>query len=166
MSKYTTHVSRRIAERLEPSLFPKETCVISINDPGAADGVAKLSEGWHDVLRVIFWDVVEKLDGLVWGKDAAVDPMTKEQGKEIADFIKRNWDRSIIVHCRAGISRSAAVAEILFQLGWEDFPPIHRSPFMFKTNTSLANIHVIRLLREEFPEKFGLLQLGDVEPNI
>lgn len=39
--------------------------------------------------------------------------MTQEQAKQIADFLRLEDDRPIIVHCTAGISRSGAVGEVL-----------------------------------------------------
>ena len=63
--------------------------------------------------------------------------------KAIAEFIKRNWDNHIIVHCEAGVSRSAAVCEVLVRLGWG-----------YKTYTSFgrsqANPLLVRLLVDEF----------------
>jgi predicted protein tyrosine phosphatase len=149
MPKYTTHVSRNVAQKLHPDNFPKETCIISINEPEAMDGEAKLDEGWFKVLRVKFWDVTQDIDHDSMGKILA---MTEGQAKEIADFIKENRDRSILIHCRAGISRSAAIAEILFQLGWDDLPTEMRPYFMSPTDTSLYNSHVKKLLAKQFPE--------------
>lgn len=147
-AKYTTHVSRNVAQRLDPKLFPPETCIISINEPEANDGDARLAPEWFKVLRVRFWDVIKESES-VGGK---IFPMTEEQAKEIATFIKENWDRSILVHCRAGISRSAGIVEVLQMLGWQILPIEMRPYYMNSTDVSFGNVHVKRLLMNQFPE--------------
>ncbi len=96
--------------------YSAETCgpwwdfaMISLNDPGSADGEATILDGWHDVLRLNFHDITpDTLD--VEGSYAL---MTDEQALAIVNFVRKvspNVD-GIMVHCRAGISRSAAVVK-------------------------------------------------------
>lgn len=96
--------------------YTAETCgpwwdwaLISLNDPGATDGDATILDGWHDVLRLNFHDITQDtLD--VEGSYAL---MTDEQAQDIVNFVRKvspNVD-GIMVHCRAGISRSAGVVK-------------------------------------------------------
>jgi hypothetical protein len=103
MTKYTTCVSRTVAEQLTPNMFPDKTCIISINEPDAYDGDAKLHPNWYKVFRTRFWDVTRVLDegfqmaGHPSGEK--IYPINEEQAKEMAQFIKENEDSTIIVHC-------------------------------------------------------------------
>lgn len=156
MTKYTTCVSRLTAEMLKPELFPNNTCLISINEPDAYDGDAKLHPKWYKVFRTKFWDVTRVLDeGIQMAGHPSgekIYPINEEQAKEMAQFIKDNEDCTIIVHCRAGVSRSAAVARVLMEMGWKDFPNNLRVvPMEFgPTNVSRANIEVMSKLRKQF----------------
>lgn len=96
--------------------YSAETCgpwsdfaLISLNDPNAKDGDAMIPKGWHDVLRLSFHDITPD----------TLDPENNytladdSQAKQIVDFVRKASPdvEGIIVHCRAGISRSAAVAK-------------------------------------------------------
>ena len=94
--------------------YSAETCgpwpdfaLISLNETGASDGDAVIQEGWHDVLRLSFHDIT----ALKPGEDYTL--FNEEQSKQIVEFVKKVAPvaEGIIVHCRAGISRSAAVAK-------------------------------------------------------
>lgn len=56
---------------------------------------------FEDYKMIKFWDITEKY------KDYT--PITKEQGEELKDFILKNKDKRFLIHCSAGISRSAGV---------------------------------------------------------
>lgn len=78
--------------------------VISIT--GSKFYEANLKFGWHSVLRIVFDDVDVE--------DGPYLAITDEQAEQIVDFVIREAESSevngIVVHCAAGISRSAAVA--------------------------------------------------------
>jgi hypothetical protein len=59
--------------------------------------------GYHDVLEIKFWDVEWQVGNY--------KPLTKTQGKEIKEFIEKNKDKKFLIHCRAGMSRSAGVGK-------------------------------------------------------
>jgi predicted protein tyrosine phosphatase len=82
--------------------------LISIGEPDAFDGKPKLKKGWHAVLELDFHDVVPEQ-----GFEGVYEHMTWAQGKQIIDFVHTFAPTAdgIIVHCRAGVSRSAAVAK-------------------------------------------------------
>lgn len=153
--KITNNIPRIIAERstkfsfVAPNRIPEKTVLISIIEPD--DQPAQLVElmgeekMWDDVLRMAFWDITKPQKYMI-GVDQILDPMTEEQGKEIADFIKANHDSSIIVHCRAGISRSAAITKLLLELGWEE------GKVLRVHDQRHANVHVYTTVKKHFSE--------------
>lgn len=119
--KLTVHISKLRAEALDPRFFGvadalRKTCIISINEPGKEP--AKLKDGWDDKLVVHFWDITKRIAN-TRQVDQWLEPISEDQAKEIADFIKAHNEDHIVVHCHAGISRSAAVVRLLTELGWQ-----------------------------------------------
>jgi len=76
--------------------------LISITDPDR-DNIQIDTSVFKNTLEIKFWDL-EKPFG-----DYKI--ITKEQGKTIRDFINEN--EVFLVHCEAGISRSAGVAKAI-----------------------------------------------------
>lgn len=113
--------------------------VISITEPVSAFGPARLREGWQLVLRLEFHDI-----------DVDEEPyvmMTEEMAKHIVDFVRDMAQEveGFLVHCNAGVSRSAAVAMWIA----EEFDlPFNRS-------YQLHNKHVYKMLREAAQDKDG-----------
>jgi predicted protein tyrosine phosphatase len=144
-----------------------ETCgpwsnwaVISIGEPNASDGDPKVADGWHAVLRLSFHDVTPDSHAL----DSGYTFMTDEDAARIVDFVRKvapDVD-GILVHCRAGISRSAAVAKWICGQ--------YRIPF--NRDYDKWNAHVYKLLCEAGPrppknELFGAMKssvkhMGDI----
>lgn len=96
--------------------YSAETCgpwsdfaLISIGEPAASEGDPNIQDGWHDVLRLSFHDILPSTPD----PDGAYNLMRDEDAKAIVDFVRQVAPSvdGIIVHCRAGISRSAAVAK-------------------------------------------------------
>ena len=83
--------------------FDKDNLVlIAILDPDTESHELDLIDGYKDVIQAKFWDVEEGI-----GK---YTPITDEQGKELREFILKNKDSKFLIHCHAGVSRSAGVA--------------------------------------------------------
>ena len=113
--------------------------VVSITDPDAPP--ARLDVGFREVLAVAFHDVIEPVR---WG-ETELAPITPAQAHAVVAFLER-WHAdadalALLVHCEAGISRSAAVARfaaeryaIPVRSRWPDCPA--------------ANITVLQRLRE------------------
>ena len=100
-------VSQKQAEAMRP---PKTSSLISITDPSR--NPATFHSGWVGLLRVSFDDV----DAVTFpGQDKHLKEISAEQVFAIADFVAREAKRSsrIVVHCRHGVSRSAAVAKAI-----------------------------------------------------
>ena len=99
---------------------PRAAALISITDPGAPQ--ASLHAAWSAVLRVAFDDA----DALTFADDGATSrEFSADDAAEIAAFVataSRRCQR-IVVHCRHGVSRSAAVAKAIAESAGLPFPP-------------------------------------------
>lgn len=110
--KKVIFVSRNSAEN---TVGWNDWAMISINEPFSAIGEAKLIPGWFDTHRTLFHDVDPSIG---CGEPHVL--MDNKQAKEIVDFVHSVAPHvdGIVVHCKAGISRSAAVAKwIAFEFG-------------------------------------------------
>ena len=108
--------------------------VISLNEPDAYDGFAQITQGWHSVLKLSFHDVTPDSHGL----DESITICCEQHAREIVEYVRRVAPEvdGILVHCRAGVSRSAAVAK------W--ISGEYRIPF--DRNYKMFNKHVYQLL--------------------
>lgn len=80
--------------------------VISITEPDGdilskRDNPYDYFKDFHDVLEIQFWDLESDIDGY--------KILTDDQGKELNAFINANKDKRFLIHCKAGVSRSAGV---------------------------------------------------------
>lgn len=94
---------------------------------------AVLKDGWHSVLRLEFDDIdVEEEPYIIFNELHA---------EQIIDFVTEACDshevEGILIHCQAGISRSAAVAKWIAE----------RYELPFPDKYMLFNKHVYRVLR-------------------
>lgn len=97
------YTSRRDIERRQPAA---DTVVLSIR--GFDERPPRLARGWGDVLSMQFDDVVP---GEGFGCE---EPMTPDDARRISAWIG-HWAQArqpvkLLIHCNAGVSRSAAVA--------------------------------------------------------
>ncbi|OQW68726.1 MAG: hypothetical protein BVN34_08620 [Proteobacteria bacterium ST_bin12] len=83
--------------------------LINIGESDASEGYANIQDGWHDVLRLSFHDILPSTPD----PDGVYALMRDKDAKAIVDFVRYVAPNveGIIVHCKAGISRSAAVAK-------------------------------------------------------
>jgi predicted protein tyrosine phosphatase len=102
------HVSLEEHTPLEPHIL------ISITDPhfgeprvDCGEAILSTSEQRKDVLRLSFFDISETIGNTT--------PISTSQAEEIFQFVSKWKDEVglIVVHCEAGISRSAGVAAAL-----------------------------------------------------
>lgn len=88
----------------------RNVVLISIKDPDNVPHALEKVSGFQDVLQISFWDLETPV-----GTNYKI--ITDEQGKEIQEFIvnclKKNPKSEFLVHCHAGISRSAGVAKAI-----------------------------------------------------
>ena len=94
--------NREQAEALKPD---RGSVVISISSPGFP---ANLKEGWLDVLRLEFHDVVSIPRGI-----PDLIPFTYEHVEKVHEFVERYLDQDFMIHCDAGVSRSVAIGVFL-----------------------------------------------------
>ena len=75
------------------------------------------------LLRLAFADITRPMDDYLLFHD--------DQAHDILDFVTHHWEhnRTLMVHCDAGISRSSAVAAAIARLKWRDESQFLESPF-------------------------------------
>lgn len=96
--------NRGQAEDLEPT---EGTVMISISSPGDP---ADLKEGWEDVLRLEFHDVVKiPLD------IPDIKAFCQDHVDAVHEFVDKHVEtgKNFVVHCDAGVSRSVAMGVFL-----------------------------------------------------
>lgn len=122
-----TVMSRRDAIRDCYHIHERPTVIISISDPNmiytSAPFTSKISN-ITAILPLSFADADRPgLD--VYGRDADVsDLMSDEDANRVVTFVNLHKDADLIVHCDAGISRSAGVAAAIMKAVNGDDSPI------------------------------------------
>jgi predicted protein tyrosine phosphatase len=103
-------LDRTSAEAISKSIEKKYVYYISITDPDKK--MANLYGNEKNILRLNFYDIETQVKDL---EDKIFDPMQEEDALRVAEFINKNKEdiELLIVHCEAGISRSAGVAAAL-----------------------------------------------------
>jgi predicted protein tyrosine phosphatase len=118
------------------------------------DGTHYFKENHSNVLNVRFDDVT---DDLVIGGVTLYKTITYEQAKVIFDFIEENIERTFIIHCLAGISRSQAVAKFIlnnyemYSYGRvnKDNPPINHNPTVLRLLNNIFRLNYLSTYGKE-----------------
>jgi predicted protein tyrosine phosphatase len=145
------------AEKYTPE---PDTVIISITEPLEQGNIlkrqepARLKPGYVDILRLEFQDYDAT------GRHAAVMPedsvpFNQKMAARVSRFLRKHRGKNIIVHCAAGISRSAGIVEAALQA----FPE-----YEDKGWARFANNHVKTLMKRAL----GLVPIGaedDKEPE-
>jgi len=134
-------------DRAESMRPPRRCAIVSITDPGRAP--ARLRNGWDAVLRVQFHDY----DPVTFpDEDPDLRQITAGQVAQIVDFCRAHAlrCRRVVVHCRYGVSRSAAVAKALCEVTGVAFPDDY----------SDHNRYVYQLLRAAMRASFSASSRG------
>jgi len=76
-----------------------ETVLISIIDPGSDHLPNHIKHSFKETLTLDFWDTEESA--------GTYSTISSEQAKDLKAFILKNKKNSFVIHCEAGISRSA-----------------------------------------------------------
>ena len=146
--------NRKNACKLAPM---PDTVVISITRPGDP---APLDWGWQDILRLEFDDITwEDTDpnekGFpIHGTDrrSFVKPklvlFSEAQAAQVIEFAEKFQEKSFMVHCDAGISRSVAI-------GFFIASTFEKELVLNETDTiQFRNVHVDALLRRAINKRF------------
>ena len=149
---FTTFISKKKAEAFSDTKDSEKRILISITTPGVARSTgyctpAKLHiDAWRDILRLEFHDVEPELDGY----DYVI--FNDEDAKKIFEFLKKHETEidEVVVHCEAGISRSAAVSKFISIIYGLEFP----ENYMLYNRSIFSTL--LRLYGEAFYDK-GIL---------
>jgi len=150
--------SRPAVEAVEPHAEPH--IIVSINCPGEEPARIRTNRATLGRVNLFFWDLDRIPEQYVGTKvkphnsDEAVELFEKdlcqvEDAKKIVDLVELHKDeaQSIVVHCTAGKSRSAAVAAALHKiLNGSDEP-------IFSNKRYSPNMRVYRMVLEEWYDR-------------
>lgn len=91
-------------------------------------------EDWFDFHQILFDDV----------ESNEKNCFTSDMANDLMAFIQKhiNADKDWVIHCEAGLSRSAAVARIVHEITGLPFEGVNVPDFRF------ANGHVLRLMHQ------------------
>lgn len=121
-----TILSRRDAMRYCYRPHPFPSVMISISDPSMVYETAPFFSPSNlvlGILRLCFADA-DGVGARIWvPQEAAIpnrtaeesDLMTREDAAKVAQFLSRHPNRDVIVHCDAGLSRSAGIAAAIMK---------------------------------------------------
>lgn len=104
-----------------------------------------------NVLNLDFDDITE--DRMYKGH--LFKAMNEEQGDKCIEFIENNKNKNFEIHCTAGISRSGAVAQFIFEFYNQD-KVYSESDFEYFNRHIRPNNHVLTLLKRAYYKKYGL----------
>lgn len=144
------NIPRYNAENNE--LSHPDACWISIHEPTNPKGGVDLHITNEELdklpnLKVRFWDIDKPLDLIGGGQ---VMPPSEEDAAQIVDFLLANKGKEVIVNCRAGISRSGAVA-----LFCQDVLKYHWDKNC--KSFAIPNMHLYRLMVNYYINKYEVL---------
>ena len=100
-------MSRKDAVRYSFGPHEEETAVVSISTPFQQYGAGIYKSrynGIHSILRLEFDDV-----------DCGEEAITEFDAMRIKGYVEANKEKTIIIHCDAGVSRSAGIAAALMK---------------------------------------------------
>lgn len=126
-------VSRREIENFSIDNFKQlnkneNTVLISITDPKSKKLSKFILDQFEEKISIQFWDIEEDF--------AQYKIISQKQGREIFDFINKNRDKNFLIHCEAGISRSAGVGLAVvcgIDCNWDKY--------LFKTSPNIISSH-------------------------
>lgn len=157
MYTFTTFVAKRLAEQVYFNDLSSKSVLISIYSPPAVTPgsyAPKLIEGaWSHILKVPFHDadgsgrsIDNRLTDII--AKGHLQLFSEDQAVQILKFLKEHQEdhTQAIVHCEAGISRSAGVSKFIAQIYNLEFPE----------NYSIYNRYVYSTLMKAYnSSKYG-----------
>jgi predicted protein tyrosine phosphatase len=91
---------------------PANTVLISIIDPKSEPLDQSIYDRYEDYHISSFWDILKSQEAID-NTGYHYKSISIEQAKEIKEFILKHKGKQFIIHCFAGISRSAAIGQAL-----------------------------------------------------
>jgi predicted protein tyrosine phosphatase len=133
-------LDRETAEIISGQIEKHGVFYISITDPNKKP--AKINHSEKNILRLNFYDIEEQL---VLPDGSIVEPMHKEDAEKVRIFLFNNKQdiELLIVHCEAGISRSAGMAAAISKYYNKD------DMYYFTSGKFCPNMVCYRLTLEE-----------------
>lgn len=112
--KYVTFISQHQAEQIDPR---PDMALISITEPASYEElIPKLDPNWKHLLKVSFHDIdTDRRKQRILAEADEYVIFSEKHATQILEFVEqiKNEVVSLVVHCYAGLSRSAAVALFL-----------------------------------------------------
>lgn len=132
---------RNKAKKLSYKELPYSCVIILITDPGEEPVLFATNPGIKAVLKLQFEDVIDESPLSMDSRDA----------ERIIDFVNiwKDSVESIVVHCEAGISRSAGVCSALMLWINGNDNDIYNNPF-FHPNRLCRSLLLEELIKREY----------------
>ncbi len=108
-----------------------------------------------NVLNLEFDDVNE--DIVIW-KGHTFYGITDEQAEQIVDFIEKHKGKDFYIHCRAGKSRSIAVATYILDMYGEEYGYNEKESCRKDNPCKIPNINVLTKLKRTYYKKFNIYE--------
>ena len=129
--------------------YPENAAFISIcNTVGGSDFLFVDEIEHHfktetpEIINLDFDDIDEPVSFYCGKKDIGI---TEEDAMRLAEFIERNQDKNIYVHCEAGLSRSQGVVRYILDIyGKENYETRRENP------CRTPNMFVVRMLKRAY----------------
>lgn len=115
-------LNRPLAEHYKPT---ESAIIISITEDMDHSVVFDYNSEFKAILRLYFYDLEQPIPGC-----EKANLFSSDDAKQILEFVDNNIDeetKMIIVHCEAGLSRSAGVAAALSLIMNEDCEFFHKN---------------------------------------
>ena len=140
---------------------PGDCAWVSISEPGEPQTmISNLFLDKLPTLHIALWDLEEPIKH----EGKTLWPMGRIDTLNLFNFLIKNKDKSIIVNCAAGISRSGAVArfcEDYLGYEWMDLNGIGKS-------AAMPNRAIYRMLAREYENRFEEIEpayVGQIQPK-
>jgi predicted protein tyrosine phosphatase len=113
---------------------------ISVTDTSGQWSESYFKMDHDNVIRFQFDDVSNEMEISPTNKNKCY-PISEDQANRLFKFIKKHKNRSFLVHCAAGISRSGAIGQFI-----NDYLNLDKGRFLMNNPHILPNGHISRLL--------------------
>jgi predicted protein tyrosine phosphatase len=111
----------------------------------------------NNVLNLNFDDITEDFDQeLPNGEIVTYKTITSGQAEQVIDFVENNIDKHLIIHCRAGKSRSIGVATAIACCYGDVYKNFPKEQTFTNTPNDTPNIEVVSKIKRAFFKKHNL----------